>query len=403
MAPRPDKLFRYAGLAASLVIGTYAYAEVISAGALGMLASGAAPDRARAEILFRLVLVAEPALVLLFAGLFWWVTSEGHLRRSSGASIVLLLAQTVVGLSLPQESLIIVAGAAGYVLRGKAAVGWIVFQSAAEIALVVASILTGDCVPLEGIPHVPKDLACGLTGAAALTWLLFAYFAGYMAAAEGRERRALARANAELRATQGLLADSSRVAERVRIARELHDSIGHHLTGLSLHLQLASRLAQGEAAAPVQKAHIMSKLMLNDVRDALGALQAERSLDLQRALKELCAGVPYPRVHLSIADGLEIRDPASAHVLFRCAQEVLTNAIRHSGARNLWLSLEATESGVALMAKDDGRGVPAVKAGNGLRGMRERVEESGGQLTIESGAGNGFHVAVLLPQTEERA
>jgi signal transduction histidine kinase len=401
MTPHPERLFRYAGLAASCVIAGYAVAEHVAAGTAGVTLKLGTADLARATAAYRFMLVAIPAWGLVFAGLFWWITSERRHRRSVRTTIILLAVHTAIGLSLPQECLIIVAGEAGYALRGKASFLWIAFQSLIEAGLVAGSIIVGDCVPIEGISHLSKNAACTLTGVSAIAWTLFAYFAGYLAAAEGRERRALARANAELRATQNLLEGSSRLAERLRIARELHDSLGHHLTGVSLQLQLAARLAQGEAVEPIGKAHMMARLTLNDVRDALSALRADRSLDLRGALEELSSGIPEPQVHLSVAGGLEIRDPATAHVLFRCAQEIITNAIRHSGARNLWLTVGPSERGLELAAKDDGRGAAKVEAGNGLRGMRERVEEIGGRVDIDSRAGAGFHISILLPQTEE--
>lgn len=403
VALHPERLFRYAALAACLVIGGYAVAEHVAAGVADMMLKLGTDDLAKATASYRFVLAALPAWALVFAGLFWWITSERRHRRSVRATVALLLVHSLIGLSLPQECLIIVAGEAGYALRGRASLLWIAFQTLLVVALVGGAIVVGDCVPMEGVPHVSKNVACVLTGVAAIAWQLFAYFAGYLAAAEGRERSALARVNAELRATQSLLAESSRMAERVRIARELHDSLGHHLAGLSLQLQLAARLAQGGALAPIEKAHMMAKLLLNDVRDALGALQAERSLDLRSALEELVRDIPSPRVHLTLAGGLEIRDPATAHVLFRCAQEIVTNAIRHSGARNLWLSLGPSGRGLELAAKDDGRGAREVKPGNGLRGMRERVEEIGGQAAFDSRAGAGFHIAITLPGAEELA
>lgn len=90
-------------------------------------------------------------------------------------------------------------------------------------------------------------------------------------------------------------------------------------------------------------------------------------------------------------------DPLQAHTLFRCAQEIITNAIRHAGARNLWLTLERGDEGISLRARDDGQGADGVKPGNGLRGMRERVEEYGGRLKLEAQRGAGFSAEVFLP------
>ena len=75
--------------------------------------------------------------------------------------------------------------------------------------------------------------------------------------------------NAELRATQQLVVDSSKIAERMRIARELHDLLGHHLTGLSLNLEVASHLTQGQTQEHIQTAQSVTKLLLEDVREVV--------------------------------------------------------------------------------------------------------------------------------------
>jgi signal transduction histidine kinase len=91
---------------------------------------------------------------------------------------------------------------------------------------------------------------------------VFALVTASLTARERRAREALARANTELLATRALLVESSRVAERLRISRDLHDTLGHHLTALSLQLDVASRLTDGKAADHVQRAHAITRLLL---------------------------------------------------------------------------------------------------------------------------------------------
>ena len=90
-------------------------------------------------------------------------------------------------------------------------------------------------------------------------------------------------------------------------------------------------------------------------------------------------------------------DPLRAQVLLRCAQEMITNSVRHARARNLWISLVPDENGVAMIARDDGRGVEAVEAGNGLKGMAERLKQLGGELRIETSPGAGFALRAWVP------
>ena len=108
-------------------------------------------------------------------------------------------------------------------------------------------------------------------------------------------------------------------------------------------------------------------------------------------------GIPRPRVHVAVAEGVSVDDPEAAHVLFRCAQEIVTNAVRHASAENLWLDVVRESDRVAIRARDDGRGSPGVGAGNGLAGMRERLEERGGSLSVETAPGRGFAVTAVLP------
>jgi len=184
----------------------------------------------------------------------------------------------------------------------------------------------------------------------------------------------------------------ARVSERLRIAHELHDSLGHHLTALALNLESAVIRTDGEAKADVQKAQSLTRSLLADVRAIVAAQETE--IDLAEALCDLASHVPQPYVHLQF-DSLEgVRSP---HVILRCAQEIITNAAKHSGAKNLWIAIERVGDGVQIRARDDGGGTAGTADGFGIRGMRTRVEEAGGELTIINEPGRGFAVIAVLP------
>ena len=93
-------------------------------------------------------------------------------------------------------------------------------------------------------------------------------------------------------------------------------------------------------------------------------------------------------------------EPLPSHALFRCAQEIITNTVRHSGARNLWIRLLLVDGRYELHSRDDGHGAAQLVWGNGLTGMRERVEELGGSMQLSTRAGHGFSVKVGLPRKE---
>jgi signal transduction histidine kinase len=183
----------------------------------------------------------------------------------------------------------------------------------------------------------------------------------------------------------------------VRISRELHDLVGHHLTALTLNLQVATHLVEGKALEHVQQAHSLAKLLLADVREVVSDMRDDDKVDLAAALKTLVEGVPQPRIHLDLPSEVAMTDPGRAQVLLRCAQEVVTNSVRHSEARNLWIRLRPEGDSVELRARDDGRGVEEFVPGNGLIGMQERLRSLGGTLDVITAAGKGFALRARMP------
>ncbi|HKR67070.1 MAG TPA: ATP-binding protein, partial [Thermoanaerobaculia bacterium] len=119
-------------------------------------------------------------------------------------------------------------------------------------------------------------------------------------------------------------------------------------------------------------------------------------VDLAAALRSLRDAVPAPAIHVD-ADGIGVADPEVARTALRAVQEIVTNSVRHSGARNLWLTLRERDRALAIDARDDGAGTDQVQFGNGLRGMRERVQQAGGTMDVASMRGRGFEVHIVLP------
>ena len=231
--------------------------------------------------------------------------------------------------------------------------------------------------------------------------MLFAYAASMLALNQVKARDELRRVNSELRATQSLLTENTRIAERVRIARELHDLIGHHLTALSLNLEVATHTAEGKAREHAQRAGSIARLLLSDVREVVSDMRHDDRVDLREALRQLALGVPEPAIHLDIPDELSLADPKRAQILLRCAQEVITNSVRHAQASNLWICLTADEDGLRLEARDDGRGAEELLPGNGLTGMRERIKELDGRLEIMTRPNHGFRINAWMPPESE--
>jgi signal transduction histidine kinase len=218
---------------------------------------------------------------------------------------------------------------------------------------------------------------------------------------ERADRTALALANAELSASRELLAENSRAAERLRISRDIHDALGHHLAALSIQLDVASRRPPDLAMHDVREAHAITRLMLSDVRDVVGTLRREASTDAVALIRPLCRNIGDLSIRLDAPkDELPV-DAARAEALVRCVQEVITNTLKHATARNLWISLSAVPGGMTIHARDDGRGTHQPQPGAGLTGMRERFAQLGGEVTFTSNAGAGFSLQAFMPAEEK--
>ncbi len=226
----------------------------------------------------------------------------------------------------------------------------------------------------------------------------FAFITGLVSRQQSEAREEQRRLNAELRATRALLAESVRVNERTRIARELHDLLGHHLTALSLNLEVAGHLSEGKAAGHVRQAHTLAKLLLTDVREAVSQMREDAAaLNIAAALRPLAENVPNMAIAMDVPDDLVIADADRAHVLLRAVQEIITNAVRHSGASRLQIKAWRDAGNVFVDARDDGRGAEALAPGNGLRGLSERLRQYQGTVSVDTAPSRGFAVRLRLP------
>jgi two-component system sensor histidine kinase UhpB len=205
------------------------------------------------------------------------------------------------------------------------------------------------------------------------------------------------------RRESGRRALAAQEAERRRIARELHDEIGQLLTGLMLQSETVSRRAPEELARDIQGIREGARSAAEEVRQIAQRLRPEAldELGLQSALLALCTTLAK-RADLTVSrelDGnLHLSDEEEL-VVYRVAQESLTNVVRHADATHVWLTLRAlADGGVSLSVRDDGRGMPADAdpRSTGLIGMRERALLVGGTLEIRAGDPHGTEVVLEL-------
>jgi signal transduction histidine kinase len=201
--------------------------------------------------------------------------------------------------------------------------------------------------------------------------------------------------NAYLLATRSLLEESARDGERLRLARELHDVAGHKLTALKLNLTALQR--EASAGQGVEVAAQLATELLTDIRGVVAQMREADGLDLRRAIGELIAPLPTPRVHLLISDDARVENVAQAETLLRAVQEALTNVVRHSGAANAWIELTRAGNAIRLQVRDDGAVKLPLVEGFGLAGMRERLALLSGRLSISATPAGGLALEVDLP------
>lgn len=231
---------------------------------------------------------------------------------------------------------------------------------------------------------------------ALLVTLLYACFQAFAALLSTYTRRIeeardhLARVNADLLATRALLSETSRSNERFRLARDLHDVAGHKLTALRLNLRA---LAMDAPALPaLREAEQLSADVLADIRGVVQTLRAQESLDLVPAIAALAAPFSSPELQTRIDSNVHIADARVAEAIVRCVQEGLTNAAKHGLAKNVHVTLARRVDGLRLEIEDDGKLGPRWQPGNGLLGMRERVEEAGGRVDFTAGEKGGMNI-----------
>lgn len=219
--------------------------------------------------------------------------------------------------------------------------------------------------------------------------------------------RELQAKNRQLEAYAAQVETLAAVEERNRLAREMHDTIGHRLTAAAVQLDGAERLVAHEperAAALIGGGRQQVRDALQDLRRTVGRLRepVEVELPLPQALRRLAAGFQEATglvVHLELPEAACEMTAAQRLALYRTAQEGLTNIQRHAKARQAWLRLECSADRLALHVSDDGLGLadPASGGGFGLAGLRERAAQLGGTVTLANRPDGGAILTIQLP------
>jgi two-component system sensor histidine kinase DesK len=334
--------------------------------------------------------VVVPVVVLYL--LYWLWIWPG--RPGSGVKVLLVvmvpvagLGQVVAPLSVTNDLWLYPAVVAGSVLPTR----WAIAAVIAMAALAMAAILQLEAsVTVQGVwsPTLAQRLAAGAQGALPV---LIGGFGSLLATL-------LVRTNAELHAARAAVARLAVERERTRLARDLHDLLGHNLSLVAVKLELAKRLV-GEADHPVaielEEAHRVTRSTLREVRETVGGYR-------QPTLEGELAGA---RVALEAA-GIDLvlhddRSVLTSEVEAACAwivREGVTNVLQHSGAGSCRISISHVTDWLVVAITDDGARGGAGGSGMGLKGLGERVSALGGTLAARrAGAGAGFELVARVP------
>jgi signal transduction histidine kinase len=262
--------------------------------------------------------------------------------------------------------------------------------------------------------------------AAFLFVLVFAFTLRRLLLTRARTQRlvvTLARSKAELEAAHlhlqeyaAQVEELSVTRERNRIAREIHDTLGHALTLLSMQLETATRMEERgdpSLSQELREARHVAKECLTEVRRSVSTLRPEEITrgTFDMALRRLVSAYAQVRTDLTVSLDLEEAthrlNPLLCATLYRCAQEALTNIQKHAHATKILLRLRTEARQVELTVLDNGQGrasqTDSPSTGFGLLGMRERVELLGGRMRASAEPGQGWRVEVILPLRNEDA
>ncbi len=267
-------------------------------------------------------------------------------------------------------------------------------------------------VEWEGIASLATGLFVGLVFVVTLSLVLQRY-AEQTRRAE-RLAAELKQANQELVAARQREAELAVAQERVRLARDIHDGLGHHLTAVNIQLQAAAKMIQKDpqrAAEVIETCRQEAKLALEEVRQSV-AIMRRSPLDgktLQEALTTLVEdfqrSATFTIQFQSTGAASENLSPAAAATFYRVAQEGLTNAQKHAAnISRMIIELEHSPQEVRLVLQDNGQGSNATErpSGFGLVGLRERVEQLGGTFSAASESAGGFEIKAVIPCEEKR-
>jgi two-component system sensor histidine kinase DesK len=313
-------------------------------------------------------------ILILFFPVYFWTWS-----RRGGSSLPGIAVLGLMGAVLPAVN----SGATTFLVYAAAAAGT---KLEPRRAIAVLAVLVGMAFASAVASQVPWPVVAAVyTPAVLLTPII-----GAVTMAD----RARSRANAHLHRAHDEIERLAAIAERERIARDLHDLLGHTLSVIVLKSELASKLADHDparAATEIRDVERISRRALGEVREAVVRY---RQRGLAAELEEARAAFDAAAVALGVALPDAPPPPRVEGMLAMVVREALTNVLRHARATHCDVRVARDGDAWVLEVRDDGHGRLGPD-GNGLTGVRERVEALGGRVELRGGA--GVHLTVRLP------
>jgi signal transduction histidine kinase len=238
------------------------------------------------------------------------------------------------------------------------------------------------------------------------TGIVFVVVFTRVAASERDARTELAEANQQLRDHASQVEELARTKERNRLAREIHDSLGHYLTVVNVQIGAARAVLEHDRARALDhlsKAQALTQEGLAEVRHSVAALRASptESRPLPEALAKLVAqwNAAGLGAKLTVSGTVRALTPQTNLTLYRATQEALTNVAKHADASKVEVQLRyRVNGGIHLSVSDNGAGSDNSEGGFGLLGVRERVQLLKGSVQVSTSAGGGFTLEVEIPE-----
>jgi two-component system sensor histidine kinase DesK len=373
-----------AGLGHTVRVGLNTRAGMRLGAALGLLfLTGPAVDLAR-ESTGDVRRSFQAGTLALFVALYVsllppapWVVRPGRRWPEIGVAALVALATALSAIGAPGSfvALYVYAVAASGLLLGP-------YSAAGVISIVTVGVGAG-------------LVATGANGSAAAAILLTIVTIGVMTAAFGSQ----VRRNRQLRSARNELARLAVTEERLRIARDVHDLLGHTLSVIALKTELAAKLVARDATravAELDEVQVVTRHALAEVREAV---HSYRHLGLDEALAGARAQLEAAGIEPRL-DESEVSLPDDAEgVLAWAVREGVTNVVRHSHARHCAIRLSNDGAFAAVEIEDDGSATGGYGDGSGLAGLAERAERMRGRLEASALPAGGFRLLVSVPLT----